>query len=162
MNPQFWHWLVFGLLLVAIEPFVPGTFFLWLGISAAVVGFLLWLLPALSFEAQVLAFAVLSIAAIVISRRYLIRHPIASDEPLLNRRAEQYVGRTFTLPEPIVNGRGRLRVDDTLWRVEGEDCPAGVRVEVTGVDGTVLRVRPRATGAAAGGGAKDRSPARSV
>jgi hypothetical protein len=149
VSPEFWHWLVFGLLLVTVEPFVPGTFFLWLGISAAAVGLLLWLVPSLSFELQVLAFAVLSVITIVLSRRYLARHPIESDEPLLNRRAEQYVGRSFTLQEPIVNGRGRLRVDDTLWRVEGEDCPAGVRVEVSGVDGTVLRVRPRSPGAPA-------------
>jgi membrane protein implicated in regulation of membrane protease activity len=142
-GPEFWHWLVFGLALVTVEPFLPGTFFLWLGISAAVVGVLLWAVPALSFDLQVLAFAVLSIVTIVMSRRYLKRHPIASDEPLLNRRAEQYVGRTFTLEEPIVNGRGRLRVDDTVWRVQGEDCPAGVRVEVSGVEGTVLRVRAR-------------------
>ena len=68
-----------------------------------------------------------------------------SEQPLLNRRAEQYVGRVFTLQEPIVNGRGRLRVDDTVWRVEGEDCPAGTAVEVTGVDATLLRVRRRET-----------------
>lgn len=143
VHPEFWHWLVAGLVFVSIEPFIPGTFFLWMGISAGIVGLLVWVLPALSFEVQVLAFALLSIATILVSRRYLKRHPIASDEPLLNRRAEQYVGRVFTLQEPVVNGRGRLRVDDTVWRVEGEDCPAGTAVEVTGVDSTLLRVRPR-------------------
>jgi hypothetical protein len=143
VHPEFWHWLVAGLVFVSIEPFVPGTFFLWMGISAGIVGLLVWALPALGFEAQVLAFALLSIAAILVSRRYLKRHPIASDEPLLNRRAEQYVGRVLVLQDPIVNGRGRLRVDDTVWRVEGEDCSAGTAVEVTGVDGTLLRVRPR-------------------
>jgi len=30
--------------------------------------------------------------------------------------------------------------------VEGEDCPAGTAVEVTGVDATLLRVRRRDTG----------------
>lgn len=144
VHPEFWHWLVAGLVFVSIEPFVPGTFFLWMGISAGIVGLLVWVLPALSFEVQVLAFALLSIATILVSRRYLKRHPIVSDEPLLNRRAEQYVGRVFTLQDPILNGRGRLRVDDTVWRVEGEDCPAGTAVEVTGVDGTLLRVRARA------------------
>ncbi len=158
VNPEFWHWLVAGLAFVSIEPFVPGTFFLWMGISAGIVGLLVWVVPALGFEAQVLAFALLSIATILVSRRYLKRHPIASDEPLLNRRAEQYVGRVFTLQEPIVNGRGRLRVDDTIWRVEGEDCPAGTAVEVTGVDATLLRVRPRAARGDGPGGAPGVSP----
>lgn len=146
VHPEFWHWLVLGLVFVTVEPFVPGTFFLWMGISAGIVGLLVWVLPAVAFDTQVLAFAVLSVATILVSRRYLARHPIVSDQPLLNRRAEQYVGRVFTLQEPIVNGRGRLRVDDTVWRVEGEDCPAGTAVEVTGVDATLLRVRRRDTG----------------
>jgi len=58
----------------------------------------------------------------------------------LNRRAETYVGRTFTLERPIVDGRGRLKVDDTVWLVEGPDLPAGTRVQVTGTDNTRLRV----------------------
>ena len=146
VHPEFWHWLVLGLVFVTIEPFVPGTFFLWMGISAAIAGLLVWVLPAVAFETQVLAFAVLSIVTILVSRRYLARYPIVSEQPLLNRRAEQYVGRVFTLQEPIVNGRGRLQVDDTVWRVEGEDCPAGTAVEVTGVDATLLRVRRRESG----------------
>ena len=150
VTPEFWHWLVLGLVFVSVEPFVPGTFFLWMGISAGVVGLVVWVAPALGFEGQVLAFALLSIATILVSRRYLKRHPIVSEQPLLNRRAEQYVGRVFTLEEPIVNGRGRLGVDDTVWRVEGADCEPGVRVEVTGVDGTVLKVRPASAGGPSG------------
>lgn len=143
VHPEFWYWLVLGLVFVTIEPFVPGTFFLWMGISAGIVGLLVWILPAVAFDTQVLAFAVLSIGTILVSRRYLARHPLVSDQPLLNRRAEQYVGRVFTLQEPIVNRRGRLQVDDTLWRVKGEDYPAGTAVEVVGVDATLLRVRRR-------------------
>jgi hypothetical protein len=150
VTPEFWHWLVLGLVFVSVEPFVPGTFFLWMGISAGVVGLVVWVAPTLGFEGQVLAFALLSIATIVVSRRYLKRHPIVSEQPLLNRRAQQYVGRVFTLEEPIVNGRGRLRVDDTIWRVEGSDCAAGVKVEAVGVDGTVLKVRPSSAAGATG------------
>lgn len=139
-EPSYWHWWVLGVVLAVLEVFVPGTFFLWMGIAAGVVGGVLWLAPALPLEYQVLAFAVLSVVSIVISRRYLRDHPIQSDQPLLNRRGAQYVGRVFTLAEPVVNGRGKLRVDDTTWRVTGEDCPAGTRVEVVGVDGTVLQV----------------------
>ncbi|MFD0936463.1 NfeD family protein, partial [Methylobacterium trifolii] len=37
-------------------------------------------------------------------------------------------------------GAGRIRFDDTLWRVSGPDLPAGARVRVTGMAGTVLTV----------------------
>jgi membrane protein implicated in regulation of membrane protease activity len=70
------------------------------------------------------------------------RTRVRSRELHLNRRAEIYVGRTFTLERPIVDGRGRVRVDDTVWLVEGPDLPAGARVQVTGVANTLLRVTP--------------------
>ncbi len=59
---------------------------------------------------------------------------------MLNRRGAQYVGRLFTLEQPIVNGVGKLRVDDTTWKIIGEDCPVGTRVRVSGVESTVLKV----------------------
>ena len=73
--------------------------------------------------------------------------PIETDRPLLNQRGAQYVGRQFHLDEPIVNGHGKIKVDDSIWKVHGPDCPEGARVTVTGVDGTVLVVAP-ADGAA--------------
>jgi hypothetical protein len=84
---------------------------------------------------------VLSVGSVYLSRRYLRHHPVHTDRPTLNRRGEQYVGRVLTLQVPIVNGTGKVRVDDTTWKVEGEDCASGSRVVVTGVDGAVLRVR---------------------
>ena len=78
----------------------------------------------------------------MVFRRFLRTTPIQTDRPLLNQRAAQYVGRVFTLAEPIVNGRGKIRVDDSTWRVEGDDCPVGARVRVTDAEGVVLRVVP--------------------
>ena len=52
----------------------------------------------------------------------------------------QYIGRVFTLEEAIINGRGKVRVDDTLWRVEGADLPLGHKVKVVSVDGVVFKV----------------------
>jgi len=59
----------------------------------------------------------------------------------LNRRGSQYIGREFTLTEPIVNGIGRLNVDDTIWRISGPDMDSGVQIIVDGMDGTILRVK---------------------
>jgi len=111
-----------------------------MGISAAVVGLVTWIVPTLPWEWQALAFAVLSVLSVVLLRRYLKARPIETDQPLLNRRGHQYVGRTFTLDDPVVNGVGKIRVDDSTWKVEGADCPAGSQVQVTGVDGVVLRI----------------------
>ena len=138
----YWHWWALGLALVVVEMVAPGVFFLWLGIAAGLVGFMVLVAPDLSWQTQVLSFAVLSVLSVAAGRWLLKRHPIHSDEPRLNRRGEQYVGRVFTLEQPIVNGQGKIRVDDSTWKVEGADCVNGTRVRVVGVDGVVLRVEP--------------------
>ncbi len=136
-----WNWLILGLLLIVFEVFSPGAFFMWLGISAGVTGIITWILPEMSWEWQFLVFAVLSVASIAVWRVYLHKRPIETDRATLNKRGSHYIGRRFTLDEPIVNRRGRIQVDDTFWRTEGPDLAAGTTVEVTGVDGVVLQVR---------------------
>jgi len=139
---DYWQWLVLGVVLIVLEIVSPGVFLLWLGLAALGVGGILWWMPDLVWQTQLVIFAVFSVLSIGLARLVLRHRPIATDEPTLNRRGEQYLGRVFTLGAPIENGVGRVRVDDTLWRVEGPDAPAGSRVRVVGVDGTVFRVEP--------------------
>ncbi|MCA3573567.1 MAG: NfeD family protein, partial [Aestuariivirga sp.] len=73
-------------------------------------------------------------------RVYKGRAMVPQDNPYLNRRQLGYVGRTFTLKEPIVDGRGKLAIEDTVWEIEGEDLPAGTRVKVTAVRNMGLMV----------------------
>ena len=67
-------------------------------------------------------------------------HPITSDHPLLNKRGVQYLGRVFSLYEPIKNGQGKIKVDDSIWKVHGEDCDINTQVKVIAVRGTVFEV----------------------
>ncbi|VAW74139.1 Putative activity regulator of membrane protease YbbK [hydrothermal vent metagenome] len=135
-----WHWWTLAALLIILEVFAPGAFFLWLGVAAAAVGGVVYLYPDIDWEYQLLLFSVLSVISIVIWRKFFRSTPADTDQPHLNRRGEQYVGRVFTLDEPIADGIGKIRVDDSTWKVRGEDCSAGTRIEVTGVDGTILKV----------------------
>ena len=144
---SFWHWIVLGVVFITVEAFVPGAFFLGMGVSALIVGGGLFLVPTMDWKLQLFAFAVLSVISIVVARRWIRTSPIETDRPLLNQRGAQYVGRQFHLDEPIVNGHGKIKVDDSIWKVHGPDAPEGARVTVTGVDGTVLVVAP-ADGAA--------------
>ena len=139
---EFWHWWVVAVVLIVVEIFAPGTVALWMAVSAAAVGLLLLAIPELSWQTKFLVFAVLSVATVIGWRSYQLRYPTVSDQPMLNRRGEQYVGRVFTLSEAIVNGTGKIHVDDTMWKVEGADLPEGTQVRVTGVDGTLLTVEP--------------------
>ena len=139
---SFWHWFTLAALLIILEIFSPGAFFLWLGIAAGGVGLVMIFLPELSWQSQLTIFAFFSIASLIAWRYSLKLFSVKekSTAPNLNRRAQQYVGRTFTLIEPIVNGVGKIHVDDSTWRVRGEDSPAGSKVKVTGVEGIVFDV----------------------
>ena len=136
-----WHWWILAAALIILEVFAPGAFFLWLGISAGVVGGLVYLSPDIEWEYQVLIFSVLSVISIIIWRKFFRGKAADTDQPNLNRRGEQYVGRVFTLDEPVSDGMGKIRVDDSTWKIRGENCPVGTQVEVTGVDGTILQIR---------------------
>jgi len=141
-QPDFWHWWILALALIIAETLLPGTFFLWMGVSALVLGVLAWLIPAMGWETQVMLFAVLSLVAIVGWRMYQRKNPDETDQPSLNRRGEQYIDRVFVLETAIENGFGKVRVGDSLWRVKGDDAAAGTKVRVTAADGIVLVVEP--------------------
>ena len=138
----FWHWWILAGVLLILELTAPAFFFLWLGIAAAATGFLLLVFPSMPIEMQLVLFSVLSIVAVMAWRKYREVRPAESDQPNLNRRGQQYVGRIFTLDRPIKNGVGKVTVDDSTWRVKGPDLPAGTNVRVDGIDGVVFVVEP--------------------
>lgn len=137
---QYWHWWVLGIICLTIEIFAPGAIFLWFGASAAVLGILLLVMPDLTWQVQITLFSVLSILSIIGWRQYRKKVPEENIYPTLNKRGEELIGRTFTLDEPIVNNYGKIRVDDTMWKINGSDAGVGQKVKVVSLDGTVLMV----------------------
>ena len=138
-----WNWMALGLVLLGLEIVVPGIFLLWIGIAAIIVGALTLMIgdaAAWTWELQAVLFLILSLASAYIGKKVMARGDGVSDEPFLNQRAEQLVGRTATLAEPIADGRGRIKLGDTQWRVSGPDLPAGAKVKVVSADGSELGV----------------------
>jgi membrane protein implicated in regulation of membrane protease activity len=134
-----WTWLIAGVLLLILEILAPGTFFLWFGVAAMVTG-VVAMIHDFGWQPELILFAILAIAFVLVGRRYFSYDWKRSDQPLLNERAARLIGRDFTLAEPIVGGAGKLKVDDSFWRISGPDLPSGTRVRVTGHDGTLLTV----------------------
>ncbi|KAB1087931.1 NfeD family protein [Neorhizobium galegae] len=138
-----WSWWILGVVLLCAELAAPGVFLIWIGAAAIVIGALslaLWDAAFWNWHVQLLLFAVLSGAFALAGRRFYASRNQATDEPNLNRRGESLVGRTATLHEPIAEGRGRIRLDDTWWSVMGPDLPAGTQVKVVAASGRDLRV----------------------
>jgi len=136
----YWHWLILAVALIILEILIPGAYFLWMGVSAIFIGGLMLVFPEMVFLVQILIFAVLSVITVVMYKSYRKKNPIVTDEPALNRRGEKYLGQIFTLTEPIVNGSGKVKVDDSTWKVAGEDMDAGETVRVVAVEGSTFKV----------------------
>ena len=133
-------WAAVALVLFALEALAPGAFMLWLGFAATALFLGVLLVPGIPLLAQAAAFVVLSFVSIQVYRTWFRKREPASDQPMLNRRAAQLVGRVVPLEQAIVNGRGRVQIADALWDVNGPDLPAGVPVRIVSVEGMTLRV----------------------
>lgn len=134
-----WNWMILAALLFVLELTAPGIFFMWFGLAAAVTALIAFRYD-IAWQWQLIWFCALSLAAVLVAAKYLRKHPLESERPLLNERAVQLVGQSFNLVDPIVNGRGSIKTGDTIWRVEGPELPKGARIKVVGADGTLLKV----------------------
>lgn len=141
----FWHWMVLGVVLVVLELLLPGIWFLWLGLGALITGVIVFFATDLSWQIQSVIFCALSVISVIIGR-LVVRNKSPEDHPNLNRRAEQYVGQVYVLEEATERGHGRVRIGDSLWRVQladpASELAAGDTVTVTGIDGATLQVEP--------------------
>lgn len=134
-------WWLLALGLIAAELIAPGYFLLWIGLAAAAMGIIMLVFPGMEFMVQAIVFAVLSLVLCVVYWKYI--RPAAelrNDQPLLNRKGARMIGRRVMVVEPIVNGRGKVKIGDSVWLAEGSDCEVGSMVEVVDVQGVTLKV----------------------
>ncbi len=137
-----WHWLSLGILLLLGEVLGAGGFLLGLGIGALLVALMVSVLPGLSWQAQLVWFGVLSIVSTLVYWKRFRALNQATDQPLLNNRAERLVGRKVEILEPVVNGKGKVQIEDALWTVlADDDIEVGVAVEIVATKGMELLVR---------------------
>lgn len=137
---SFWDWLALGSVLLIFEVFGAGGYLLWMGLSASLVGVLLYFIPTFPWTWQFVLFALLSIVTAVLW--WQRQKSKTSDQSGLNQRGSELIGRMFTVHESIIGGRGKIKAGDTLWLVQGADTPSGSSIRVVGQAGVVLLVEP--------------------
>lgn len=140
MSFLFWYWWLLAFLFLILEMLTPGFFFMWLAVSGLITGLLVWLFPVMTLNVQILIFSVFSVLAVTAWRLYGKRYPTKTDQPLLNKRGTQYIGQVFPLYAPIENGQGKIKVDDSIWKVHGENCDIHSKVKVIAIRGMILEV----------------------
>jgi membrane protein implicated in regulation of membrane protease activity len=135
-------WLAAAVLLGVAELLVPGVFLVFLAIAAAIVGAATLALPDLPVAAQIGVFGMWSVVTVLIGRRWYQDYPVETSDPLLNDRARRLVGETVLVADPIVSGRGRVRVGDGEWPAAGPDAPTGARMRIVSVTAGIVQVEP--------------------
>jgi membrane protein implicated in regulation of membrane protease activity len=138
----FWYWWALAAVLLVCEMLLPGVVFLFIAVGAAATGLVVLVASDASLEFQLIVFAIVSVVSAVALRPYFKRLQNRTADATLNARGEALVGREFVLDQPILAGRGRIKLGDGSWIVTGPDMVAGARVRVTAVNGTELRVEP--------------------
>jgi len=143
LNFTHWMWFVAALVFLGLEILVPGVLFLWLGIAATITGGIVFFMPDMSWEGQSVLFVILAIISVLAGRFYISnKGGIETDQGTLNRRGDALVGKNVIVTIAIKNGRGKVKVGDTLWTASGPDVDEGVEVNIKKVDGTLLIVEP--------------------
>ncbi len=139
-----WVWLAFAAILLAIEVATGSGWLLWAAASAAATGVLTLLGLPLNLPGEIAVFAVLTLAATLISRRFFKPEPESDAD--INDQVTRLVGRSGEVARDFLRGEGRVFVDGTEWAAEadaGAALAAGTRVKVVGVaSGARLRVAP--------------------
>jgi inner membrane protein len=138
----FWYWWALAAVLLICEMLLPGVVFLFIAIGAAVTGLIVLIASGAALEFQLVVFAIVSVVSAVALRPYFKRLQSRTADATLNARGEALVGREFILDQPILAGRGRIKLGDGSWIVTGPDMVAGAKVRVAAVNGTELRVEP--------------------
>ncbi len=134
-----WVWLASGLVLIGLELAVPGSFLIWFGAAALVMGALVAYFD-LDWRWQLVIWGGLSLAFLLVGRRLTVKDDDKEGDPHLNKRGSRYQGRVFLLQHPLSHGKGTLEIGDSVWRIRGPDLPAGSSVRIIDQDGTTLIV----------------------
>jgi inner membrane protein len=135
-----WNWFIIAAVLGVLEVIMPGYFMIWYGLAAVFVGALA-LMVDISWQMQLILYAVIGMGLLVASLRFAGSRAGESDRPMLNKRGESHVGHVYDLVDATSNGRGSVKVGDSIWQVkleDGADLAKGDGVLITGVKGTRL------------------------
>jgi hypothetical protein len=142
---QYWHWVIFGVLLVLGELALTTFFILWFGVAAMIVGAILYFAPGLSLTWQILIWTLLSSLLAAVWFKYL--KPLSIDRTKAGLSREAIIGEVGqVISVPMESRRGRMRfpapvLGDDEWQIISSDSLAqGDRVRVMDVSGNSLLV----------------------
>ncbi|TCB66997.1 NfeD family protein [Acinetobacter sp. ANC 4178] len=142
-----WHWFVLGVLLMLSELILPAFAALWFGISAILVGILLWIFPALDSTAQLVLWMILSILCTIAWFRFI--KPLSIDKTKAGLSREATIGQIgMVIQVNMEHEQIRVRFPMPVLGSDEWNCRTlssvnvGDRVRVVDILGNDLVVQP--------------------
>ena len=134
-------WVVTGLILGALELKLSGYVMLWFGVGAFAAALLATL--GLPFNAQLLAFNLVSVA-LLIGSRTLFRRFFMRGASSVRHGVEAMLGADAVVVEPLPrDGFGTVRINGELWTARSLEgaIAEGEQVRIENLEGLKLTVR---------------------
>ena len=142
---SFWHWFAVALVLLILETFGAAGFLLANAIAATATGIIALFFPELDTQWQFTLYACFTLFVTGFWWYRSKYHPTKTDAPLLNHPAQQLIGQKVRLNNPIVGGKGKVKINDSNWFVECTVDSLDVDSQVTVVaviDEMTLQIAP--------------------
>jgi len=143
MNPEWWHWIVGGIVLVLAELVIPSFFIVWFGLGALLVG-LLALAFDLSLTAQLATWTLASLAMVGLWFRVFKQSFVKTRAGTADGEVIGEIGLLVSAVAPFERGKVRfqrpvLGSDEWVCLADTAIAP-GERVKVVAVEGSFLKV----------------------
>ena len=140
---EWWYWLILGFCLIMAELLIPAFFTLWFGIGAITVGLVLLAIPSLGMAAQILLWAILSSAQVILWFRFFRPKTMTA----IGTSASDVIGETGVLVSNLTpHARGSVRFQKPILGADCWECYAdapissGTRVRIVAVEGNFIKV----------------------
>lgn len=143
MNPEWWHWIVGGIVLILAELAIPSFFIVWFGLGALLVG-LLALAFDFSLTAQLATWTLASLAMVVLWLRVFKQSFVKTRAGTAAGEAIGEIGLLVSAVAPFERGKVRFQrpvLGSDEWVCLADTAiAAGDRVKVVAVEGSFLKV----------------------
>ena len=143
MNPEWWHWIVGGIVLVLAELVIPSFFIVWFGLGALLTG-LLTLAFGLALTAQLATWTLASLAMVVLWFRVFRQSFVKTRIGTADGEVIGEIGLLVSAVAPFQRGKVRFQrpvLGSEEWICLADTAiAAGERVKVVAVEGSFLKV----------------------
>ncbi len=139
-------WFAIGVFLILAELFVPGTYLIWFGFSAFMMGIIVSFISLTVVETLV-CFALISAVFAGFGwyayAKILNKTKVPEKYKYLNDMAGAHIGKIYNLSEDVVDGRSKAKIGDSFWLVEiDEPLKKGAKIKIIDVkDGVILKAQ---------------------